>query len=129
MPQFSHASYRLHPAKDFFHPLALLLADRVTRMPCRPSVNRARASLIVLRHVRSGGHVPRLFDKIFGVVSFIGSNGNWLIPWDLSIITSAASRSAVPLSCNTSTSATNPLRSPSTHARYSSAWPPSPRPS
>src|ERR1700683_5575678 len=83
MPQFSHASYSLHPAEDFFPPLALLLADRVTRMPCRPAVNGARASLIILRHVRSGVHVPRLFDEIVGVVGFIGSNGNGLIPWDL----------------------------------------------
>src|SRR5438034_1275754 len=29
MPQLSHPSDRLHPAENFLHPLALLLADRV----------------------------------------------------------------------------------------------------
>jgi len=43
MPQLSHPSDRLHQAEDFLHPFALLLADRVAGMPCRPSVNRTLA--------------------------------------------------------------------------------------
>src|SRR3954471_4962606 len=120
MPQLSHPSDRLHPAEDFLDPLALLLAHRVAGMPCRPSVNRTLASLIVLRNLRSGVHVPGLFHKILGVVSFIGSDGNWLIP--LECFRPPPPPHPVPL-CRWPAILRHPplthFGSPSAHARYS----------
>src|SRR6476620_199849 len=49
---FTHQTHGFHPAKDLFHPLALALADRVTRVPRGALIDGAAALGIVLRHVR-----------------------------------------------------------------------------
>src|SRR6202162_1125546 len=50
---FTHQTHRFHPAKDLFHPLALALAEGVTRMPRGALIDGAAAVGVVLRHVGS----------------------------------------------------------------------------
>src|SRR6202167_6068648 len=83
MTQLSHPSHSFHPAEDLFYPIALLLANRITGVPRRPSVNGTPTSLIVLRHVRRDVHVPCLGHEVFGVICLVGSYRDRLIPWHL----------------------------------------------
>jgi hypothetical protein len=58
MPDLSHQRDGLQPAKTFFDPLPLLLAEGVTRVPRGAAINRATsASPQVLCHVRCHAQV------------------------------------------------------------------------
>src|SRR5215467_14650543 len=84
MPQLSHAAHRLHPTKDLFHPLALLPADPVARMPRRsPIYGTAAWPIRVLRYVWCDLQIPALRDESFGVIRFIASYRHALIPRNL----------------------------------------------
>jgi len=80
MPQLAHPADGFHPAEDLFYPLALLLADRIPGTPRGPAVNGTLTSLVVLRHLRCGTHVPCFGHEVLGVISLVGSCSNRLIP-------------------------------------------------
>ena len=111
MPNLPHQRDRLQPAETFFDPLPLSLADAITRVPGGAPINRASASPSqVLRHVRRHPQVPALRHETERVVAFVPAHRHRLVPGILSIMTSAASRSAVPLAWNTSLFTISPLR-------------------
>jgi len=58
MPHLPHQADRLHPAEDFFHAFPPPLPRGIAGVDGRASLNRARAVLVVLRHVRSGAASP-----------------------------------------------------------------------
>src|SRR5579864_2398969 len=49
---FTHQTHGFHPAKDLFHPLALPLAEGVTRMSRGALIDGTATPRVVLRHVR-----------------------------------------------------------------------------
>src|SRR6202140_4928987 len=71
MPELPHTTYRLHPAEDLFHALALLLADPIALMSCGSAVNCA---VFLLRYVRRGVERTGIRHEAFGVIAFIGSD-------------------------------------------------------
>src|SRR6266511_2230996 len=112
MPQFPHPTHGLQPAKDLFHPLTLLLADRITGVARCPRVDRTLAPLIVLGHMRCGVQVSRLLHELLDLVSYALSAPTVTrrSPGIASIIFIAADGSALPVAGSTSTSTANPLR-------------------
>src|SRR5713226_552237 len=71
LPQLAHQRNRFQPAETFFDPLPLSLADGITLVPRRSSIDRAAAaSLVVLCHVRRHPQMPTLLHKIPRVESF-----------------------------------------------------------
>ena len=88
------------------------LADRVTCMPCRSSVNRAPAGApVILRHMRRHIHFAKLLHEIFGVVRLVCSQRHATTARNpFQVISNAASRSAVPFHCRSSASTTKPFR-------------------
>src|SRR5438093_588842 len=74
MPYLAHQSYRLHPPKDFFHPLAFLLTERVAGMARGSLVDGAAAVRIVLGHMRRGAARPHLLHPVRGVVVLVGAH-------------------------------------------------------
>src|SRR6202051_1732271 len=71
MPELPHTTYRLHPAEDLFHALALLLADPIALMSCGSAVNCA---VFLLRYVRRGVERTGIRHEAFGVIAFIRSD-------------------------------------------------------
>jgi len=111
MSHLAHERDRLQPAEAFFDPLPLSLADGITRMTPRATINRAAATpFLVLRHVRHNPEISALGHKPERVKPFVSAHGHRLLPGICSSITSPASRSAVPLAWNTSASTINPWR-------------------
>jgi len=101
MANLAHERDRLQPAKAFFDPFPLLLADGVTRVPRRPRFCATCGVTCRLRHSSTKPNVsnPLSPPTVSGYV-----------PGGLSIMTSAASRSAVPFAWKTSASTISPLR-------------------
>src|SRR4051812_42229507 len=92
----------LQPTEAFLNPLALLLTDLVTRVASGARADGAPAwSLRVPRYVRCYLHLAALGYKLFRVVTLVGSHRDPLFSRDCSIMSNAASRSAVPLACRT----------------------------
>src|SRR5437660_10152356 len=75
MPQLAQPCDRLQPAKAFFDPLPLSLADGITRMPRGAAINRAAAAPSqVLRHVRRYSQIPALGYKPEGVKPLVSTH-------------------------------------------------------
>src|SRR5438093_349180 len=74
VPHLAHQSYRLHPPKDFFHPFAFLLTERVAGMARGSLVDGAAAVRIVLGHMRRGAARPHLLHPVRGVVILVGAH-------------------------------------------------------
>ena len=112
MTHLTHQRDRLQPAEAFLDPLSLSLAEGVTRVPRGAAINRAAAApRMVLRHMRRHSQIPALFHEIPRVKSFVSAYASPVSCREVfSSITSAASRSAVPLAWNTSASTISPLR-------------------
>ena len=81
MPQFPHTSHGLQPAKDLFHPLALLLADRITTVPRRTPIDGTLAPFVVLHHVRRHLHVAglgyELLEYVYGLAAVSPQDGKF----------------------------------------------------
>src|ERR1700688_4136488 len=108
MPELPHTTYRLHPAEDLFHALALLLADPIALMSCGSAVNCA---VFLLRCVRRGVERTGIRHEAFGGIEPLSApTVTRSLPGSDAIITTAASRSAVPSACIVSTADTSPLR-------------------
>ena len=74
-PTFSHAPNCLEPSEDFFDFLSDPLTHSITFMASSPAVNRRAASSVGIgRYVRGDFLSSHLFDKVFGIISFIGSD-------------------------------------------------------
>src|SRR6266536_1410015 len=69
-------SYRLQPAKDFFHSFALTLTNFITRVAGSPLIDRASSSFVVLSHVWRHLAGTQISDKVFGVVSFVTAHSD-----------------------------------------------------
>ena len=111
MPYLPHQRNRFQPAETFFDPLPLSLAHRIARVSSGAAINRAAsASSQVLSHVRRYSQMAALLYKTERVEPFVAGHRQWLRAGSLSIMTSAASRSAVPFAWNTSASTISPLR-------------------
>src|SRR5204863_6438779 len=110
VPHLAHQSYRLHPPKDFFHPFAFLLTERVAGMARGSLVDGAAAVGVVLGHMRRGAARPHLLHPVRGVVVLVGATVMRPAPGRALTISSAASRSAVPLAKVKRGSITSPLR-------------------
>src|SRR5206468_180504 len=74
MPYLAHQSYRLHPPKDFFHPFAFLLTERVAGMARGSLVDGAATVRIVLGHMRRGAARPHLLHPVLSVVVLVGAH-------------------------------------------------------
>jgi hypothetical protein len=75
MAHFSHQRNRLQPAKAFFDPLPLLLADDVSHVPRGAAINRApTVPSQVLRHMRHHSQVPALGQKPARVKPYIATH-------------------------------------------------------
>ena len=105
MPHLPHQRDGLQPAETFFDPLPLLLADGLTRVPRGAAIDRAAsASFQALRHVRRHSQLAALLHQPERVEPLSPPTVRGCVPGSLSIMTSAASRSAVPFAWNTSPS-------------------------
>src|SRR3954452_12040838 len=62
----------LTPAKDLLDPLADLLAQSITRVPCDAAINGGAAPRRVLRHVRGHVHGPKLVDEVLCIKGLVG---------------------------------------------------------
>src|SRR6266566_7870788 len=111
MPHFAQQGDRLQPTETLFDALSLLLTETIAGMLCRASVDCApTAPCQVLRHM---GVTPRCRhsatkSRVSKPLSPPTVTG--FVPGICSSITSAASRSAVPLATNTSAATISPLR-------------------
>ena len=106
---------RSWPAMVLIQPKAssirLRMRQGVAHMPRRAAVDRRRAAICVLRHVKRRVHRARLVDEILGVVRLVGVSVIALGPSARgSIICSAAIRSAWPLASVRQASTMRPLR-------------------
>src|SRR5580693_9843380 len=111
MPQLAHEGNRLQPAEAFFNPFPLSLADDIAEMPRGATINRAPprrprfcATCVVTRRFRHSCTKSRVSNPL-SPPTVTGR-----MPGSFSNITSAASRSAVPLAWNTSASTIRPWR-------------------
>src|SRR5215813_5965849 len=98
----------LGPAERLLGALALALADRITRMSRRASVDRRGSVGGVLCNVRRDVEVAQIVDELAHIVSLVGAKrrrdpGEWC-----TIIVWAASRSMVPVAEPSSASTTSP---------------------
>src|SRR5437667_12093600 len=67
VPHLAHQSYRLHPPKDFFHPFAFLLTDRVAGMARGSLIDGAAAVRSVLRPMLVGAARGVVIHPALGV--------------------------------------------------------------
>src|SRR6266536_2548388 len=75
MPQLAHQRNRLQPAETFFDPLPLSLADGITLVPRRSSIDRAAAApFVVLRHVRRHPQISTLLHKVSRVKPLVAAH-------------------------------------------------------
>src|SRR5262249_22618654 len=63
----------LHPAEDLFDPLALSLADPVTRMPCRTSVQPRSPAPVNLGNVRANAAAAQKIHKRLAVITLLAT--------------------------------------------------------
>src|SRR5713101_786560 len=98
MPDFPQQRNRLQPAETFFDAFPLDLADAITFVLSGALIDCASAPpLAVLRYMRRDSQVPALGHKVECVIALVPTCGDPLRSRKVSSITSAASRSAVPL--------------------------------
>ena len=65
----------LDPAEGLLDPFADALADGIARVPRGSAVDRRRAAVRVLRHVRRRVHRPQFIDEVLGVIGLVGAGG------------------------------------------------------
>src|SRR5512143_341524 len=103
----AESSDGLDPTEDLLDSLAFFLTDGVARVLRGPLIDGAAASFVlVLGHVRSHRRFPEFVHKISRVVVLVSAQRH---P-PRAAISSAASRSAVPVACVSRVSTTSPLR-------------------
>ena len=84
MMQLAESADGLHPAEDFLDALSHALTDAITGVPRGASIDRAAArTLRVLRDMRCHIHASHLTHEVFGIVAFIGSKRDPLLPRNL----------------------------------------------
>ena len=75
MPGLPQQRDRLQPPEDLLHELALLLADRVARVPRRAPVDGTAPVRGVLGDMRGDAPGPERRDEVAGVVALVGPEG------------------------------------------------------
>ena len=112
VPQLAHQRNRLQPPEALLDSLPLSLAQGITRVPRGAFIDGATAtSFMVLGHMRRHLYIPALGHESLRVKALVSPHRHRLpAPGTFSNITSAASRSAVPLAWNTSAATISPLR-------------------
>ncbi len=79
MTRLMHQPDRLQPAEDVLHPFALALAERIAWMVHRAAIDRAGASVGVLRHMGRDVQLPKLEDEVARVVTLVRAQGDPLM--------------------------------------------------
>ena len=111
MSYFPQQRDRLQPPETFLDPLPFLLADAVTGMPRRAPINRtAAAPTVILRDMRRHPQMAALVHEVQVSKPLSPPTVSGCVPPSRSSITSAVSRSAVPLASQTSAFTISPLR-------------------
>jgi len=111
MPNLPHQRDRFQPSEALLDTLPLPLTDGISRVLRRASINRTpTGSLQILSHVRRDLQVATFGHEICRVISLSPPTVICFMPGICSSITSAASRSAVPLASNTSVLTISPWR-------------------
>lgn len=70
---FAKQLHGLHPAKNFFDALPLLLTDGVAGMSSRSAINRTRTVCRMLGHMRRDLPLPQILNKLVGIIILIAS--------------------------------------------------------
>lgn len=109
LPQGSHC---LHPAKDLLNQLSLPLTELVSLVPSGAAVNRTAAMALVLGQMRCDPHLSQRRHEAPRVEALVPSHRQppRCLLLAARTISSAASRSAVPVACVSRASTTSPLR-------------------
>ena len=72
---FSQSADRLEPAKDFLHPFADSLTDRITRVSCRALVQSRRFSVFDLGDVRNNIFSTQGINEVRRMISLVRPQG------------------------------------------------------
>src|SRR5271156_1248079 len=111
MPHLPQQRDRLQPSEALFDTLPLPLADGISRVLRGTRINRTPTRPFqILSHVRRDLHGSALRHEICRVIGLVAATVTGFVPGICSSMTSAASRSAVPLASNTSVFTIRPLR-------------------
>src|SRR6266542_4836754 len=73
---FTHQTHGFHPTKNLFRPLALALAEGVTRVPRGALVDGAAALGVVLRQVRGDSPPADFPNEVVRVIVLVGTQGH-----------------------------------------------------
>jgi hypothetical protein len=111
MPKLAHQRNRLQPAEVPFDSLPLSLIGGITGVSRRALIDRAAATpFVVLRHMWRHIDIPILGHESLVPNLFSPPTVTGRVPANCSDMTSAASRSGVPLAWKTSAPTIRPLR-------------------